>query len=114
MGQEYEQLADLFKAVAHPARLQILDLLRGGELCVCHIEAALGKRQAYVSQQLMALREAGLVASRRDGLQVYYWIADTRVESLLDLMYGSVERGHRAIDGCPCPRCHIVPIAAVQ
>jgi DNA-binding transcriptional ArsR family regulator len=42
----YDELALRFKALAHPVRLQILDMLRGGELCVCHIETALDKRQA--------------------------------------------------------------------
>jgi ArsR family transcriptional regulator len=106
MAQHYRQSADIFKAMAHPARLQILDLLRGGELCVCHIEAALNRRQAYVSQQLMALREAGLVESRRDGLQVYYRLADGRIDELLNLMHGPADQpGHTVIDGCPCPRC---------
>ena len=113
MEQPYDQLSDLFRALAHPARLQILDLLRGGELCVCHIEAALLKRQAYVSQQLMALREAGLVGSRRDGLQVYYWIADARVARLLDDMLGKSKAGVPAIDGCPCPSCSLVSIAEI-
>ncbi|MEW6406696.1 MAG: permease [Chloroflexota bacterium] len=43
----------------HPARLGILDLLREGEACVCHMEAVFGYRQAYISQQLMVLRDAG-------------------------------------------------------
>ncbi|MCA9911401.1 MAG: helix-turn-helix transcriptional regulator [Anaerolineae bacterium] len=110
MNAQYQPLADKFKALAHPARLQIVDLLRGGELCVCHIEAALGKRQAYVSQQLMALREAGVVESRRDGLQVYYWIVDPQVEALLDLLRGPLASGHHALDGCPCPQCSTVNV----
>ena len=55
---QYTVLAKQLKAMAHPARLQILDMLRHGEICVCHIERALNKRQAYVSQQLMVLRDA--------------------------------------------------------
>lgn len=110
LNSQYLSLADKFKALAHPARLQIVDLLRGGELCVCHIEAALGKRQAYVSQQLMALREAGLVESRRDGLQVYYWIADSQVIALLDLLRGPLADEHHVLDGCPCPKCTTVNV----
>ncbi|HEX2621311.1 MAG TPA: metalloregulator ArsR/SmtB family transcription factor [Phototrophicaceae bacterium] len=71
MDLSYEHLAELFKGLAHPIRLQILDLLREGEMGVCHIEAVLNKRQAYISQQLMMLRETGLVECRRDGLKVY-------------------------------------------
>ena len=44
---EYQERARLFYILSHPARLQILDILRGGEECVCHIQAMLGKRQAY-------------------------------------------------------------------
>lgn len=61
---DYTQPARWLKAMAHPTRLEILDILRRGEECVCHTEAALGRRQSYISQQLMALRDAGLVGSR--------------------------------------------------
>ncbi len=65
--QDYEAQVKIYKALAHPTRLAILDLLRDGEHCVCHLEAFLGLRQAYISQQLLILREAGLVQDRRDG-----------------------------------------------
>ena len=48
MAGRYTDATTRFKALAHPIRLQILDMLRGGEVCVCHMEAALGKRQAYI------------------------------------------------------------------
>ena len=106
---EYQKQAAFLKAAAHPVRLQILDMLRQGEICVCHIERAVHKRQAYISQQLMVLREAGLVGSRRDGLQVYYWIADPAVSDLLDLLCGPVEaHDHEVIAGCRCPACEAV------
>ena len=53
---DYDNLANLLKSIAHPVRLQIVDMLRQGEVCVCHIERSLDKRQAYISQQLMVLR----------------------------------------------------------
>jgi DNA-binding transcriptional ArsR family regulator len=115
MEPGYDDLANVFKALAHPVRLQILDLLRGGELCVCHIEAALNKRQAYISQQLMALREAGLVESRREGLQVYYRNTDPRIDRLLILMRGTpAKHGHTVIDGCPCPTCATIALAEIN
>jgi DNA-binding transcriptional ArsR family regulator len=55
MVARYTDATVRFKALAHPVRLQILDMLRSGEVCVCHMETALGKRQAYISQQLMVL-----------------------------------------------------------
>ncbi len=115
MESSYEQLAELFKGLAHPTRLQILDLLREGEMCVCHIEASLNKRQAYISQQLMTLREAGLVDSRRDGLQVYYRLNDQQMTDLLNLTFGTTRQASiQYVDGCPCPSCSIISIAQIQ
>jgi DNA-binding transcriptional ArsR family regulator len=115
MEMSYEHLAELFKGLAHPTRLQILDLLREGELCVCHIEASLNKRQAYVSQQLMSLREAGLVDSRRDGLQVYYRLSHPRTNELLNLMLGTTRKtGIQCVEGCPCPSCSVISLAKTQ
>lgn len=101
--------ARLFKALMHPVRLQILDLLRGGEECVCHLEAHLDQRQAYVSQQLAVLRKAGLVAIRRDGPNIFYRIDRPEVLTLLDTARAMVgdERAPatRPATSCPCPRC---------
>lgn len=88
MNSQYSDLAFLLKVLSHPTRLQILDLLRNGELCVCQIQAVLKKRQAYVSQQLMTLREAGLVETRKDGLQVFYRLSSPVVETLLTSVLG--------------------------
>lgn len=103
----YQQTAAIFKALSHPARLHILDILRDGERCVCHIEAALNKRQSYVSQQLMILREQSLVASRKDGMRVYYTLSSPVVSDILDLVLGD-NNDEVWIDGCPCPHCETV------
>lgn len=101
-----DELAELLKAMAHPTRLQILNMLRQGELCVCHIENALGKRQPYISQQLMVLRDCGAVESCKDGLQVYYRIGDARVLRLLDAALGEVDAARFiALPDCSCPAC---------
>ncbi len=101
-----EELASLLKAMAHPTRLQILSMLRQGELCVCHIENALGRRQPYISQQLMVLRDSGAVDSRKDGLQVYYRIRDPRVYRLLDAALGELDTSSfAALPDCSCPAC---------
>ena len=80
-----KELAFLFKALSHPRRLAILQALKDRELCVCEIEETLGLRQAYVSQQLTVLREAGLVCYRKDGWNVYYRIARSEVYALLEM-----------------------------
>ncbi len=103
---QYENTASKLKVMGHPVRLQILDMLRLGESCVCHIEQALGKRQAYVSQQLMTLRDAGLVESRKNGLQVYYRLDDEQVAELLILLLGQqTNNGLELLDDCSCPNC---------
>ena len=77
------------KTLSHPTRLAVLEILRDGEQCVCHMEAMLGLRQASISQQLMVLREAGLVSVRRDGLNMYYRVTRPQVFAVLD----ALERG---------------------
>ena len=103
-------LTPIFKSLAHPTRLAILDILRGQEQCVCHIEAVLGQRQAYISQHLMVLREAGLVADRRDGSRIYYRVVRPEVYQLLDSSAALLAQGEREsypakVENCPCPHC---------
>jgi ArsR family transcriptional regulator len=100
----YRAGADLFHLLSHQARLQILDELRKDEACVCHLQAVLGRPQAYVSQQLRVLRDADVVTDRRDGQLVYYRLADPQVSTMLDQVLGPA--GERTcVAGCPCPRC---------
>lgn len=80
---DHDHLAAFFKALAHPERLSILALLSDGECCVCELAARLGQRQAYVSQQLAVLRQAGLVTCRRAGWQIVYRLADDRILGLV-------------------------------
>ena len=111
----YESQAKLFKALMHPARLAILDILREGEQCVCHMECLLGYRQAYISQQLAVLREAGLLQDRRDGLNIYYSVARPEVYALTDQAARLApaapgDRRHSSklkgsTGNCPCPKC---------
>lgn len=111
----YEAIAAKLKVMGHPIRLQILDMLRHGEICVCHIETALGKRQAYISQHLMTLRDAGLVSARKDGLQVYYRLSDDAVTEVLNLLYGAPrDIGLVALADCKCPECSTVLITRIE
>lgn len=115
MVNSYNDTASKLKVMGHPVRLQILDMLRRGETCVCHIEQALDRRQAYISQQLMTLRDAGLVDSRKDGLQVYYRLTDDQMNDLLDLLVGPLtQNGLDVLDGCTCPSCSTVLITMIE
>lgn len=113
--EPYEDIAGLFKALAHPTRLAILHALAQGETCVCHLTALLRRRQPYISQQLMILRDAGLVSDRREGLMVYYRLSDARLAELIERAaevarpqgepVGLPEMISGPIAGCSCPQC---------
>lgn len=119
VAEKDESTATLFRVLMHPTRLAILDLLRHGEECVCHMEAHLGKRQAYISQQLMVLREAGLVQDRREGWNSYYYVVKPEVYAVIDaaralagVAVAANEPREQGVD-CPCPKCSPVAVAEV-
>jgi len=80
----YDLQIQIFKVLTHPSRLAILGILRDGEHCVCHMEAYLGLRQAYISQQLAVLREVELILDRRDGWNIYYRVINPQIYAVLD------------------------------
>jgi ArsR family transcriptional regulator len=116
----YAMTAEVHKALAHPTRLQILELLlEEGEACVCHMEARLDQRQAYISQQLAKLREVGLIEDRREGLNVFYALAVSGIDALLkdsrrlalnvarsdggELLFPTIRK--IPPEKCNCPKC---------
>jgi len=72
---DVQPITRLFKALGDETRLRIVALLSHGELCVCHVESALGLAQPTASRQLAVLRNAGVVSQRRVGSWVYYRLA---------------------------------------
>lgn len=107
------QISQLFKSLGDPFRVQLLLALAHQEACVCHLERLLGKRQAYISQHLMSLREVGLLTARREGKYIYYKLKD---RSLLKLVQRAAEvagvPNHRnelstrsRLKNCECPNC---------
>jgi DNA-binding transcriptional ArsR family regulator len=68
----YEMKADVFRAIAHPIRLAVMDCLRDGERCVCEITEIVGAERSNVSRHLAVMVRAGVLASRKEGLPVYY------------------------------------------
>ena len=64
--------AEVFKAMGHPLRLGVIDLLRDGEKCVCDIVDHLGTGMSNISKHLSLLKKAGIVTDRRDGLRIMY------------------------------------------
>lgn len=123
--QTSEQIAASLSALASPQRVAILLAIGNGEACVCHLEAALGWRQAYISQHLMALRKADILSDRREGRFVFYRLKKT---SLLDLVKNAAvlsgisgEAVSALINtsdypACECPQCApvLIPIPILK
>lgn len=78
----------MLKCIGHPIRLKIIELLdREGEQNVTAIYEALGIEQAVASQHLNLMRDKRILASRREGVNVYYRIDDTRVTRVIDCIH---------------------------
>lgn len=109
-----EQISAPLSMIAAPQRIAILLLIGKGEACVCHLEAALGWRQAYISQHLMALRKAEILQDRREGRYIFYSLKDA---SILDLITASATLSgltpetvsslinKQVNPSCECPQC---------
>jgi len=78
-------LAGVFKALAHPIRLQIVNLLRVGPRCVCEILPHLDSEQSNTSQHLAILRNQGIVESEREGTKVIYRLKTPEVLQIIEL-----------------------------
>jgi ArsR family transcriptional regulator, arsenate/arsenite/antimonite-responsive transcriptional repressor len=119
-----QPVASLLETISPLARLEILLAIGTGEACVCHLETALGLRQAYISQHLMALRKADILQDRREGRYGFYRLKET---SLLDLITVSARLtglsaeavskliNSRVNSSCECPQCSptLIPIASL-
>ena len=92
--------ANLFRALAHPMRLQILYRLLDGEVSVTGLEIELGLRQPNLSQQLGHLRDAELVTTRRELKSVWYSLADDRIRATVEALR-EFWAGHRRPQGYP-------------
>ena len=116
-----EKISAPLTAIASPQRIAILLAIGTGEACVCHLETALGWRQAYISQHLMSLRKADILQDRREGRYVFYRLKDA---SLLDLITVSARLSGLSAESvstlintqfhpsCECPQCVPVLIPA--
>jgi rhodanese-related sulfurtransferase len=108
----YEQFARAGKALANPARLELLDLLAQGERSVEELAAAAAMKVSNTSAQLRALARAGLVASRRDGVRIYYRLADQNVSAFV----GRVQdfAASRLADAEQAARSYLGDVAALE
>jgi DNA-binding transcriptional ArsR family regulator len=83
-------LNDAFKALADPTRREILRLLRGGEKTAGELARHFDMSKPSVSHHFAVLKQADLIASRREGQQIYYYLNTTALEDLLALTWGLV------------------------
>jgi ArsR family transcriptional regulator len=82
-----EKMAAVLKAIAHPDRLMIIEILAGGEKCVNKIVERLDSSQSLTSQHLNLMTDKGVLARRREGLHIYYRIANRDVLKILRCLF---------------------------
>jgi ArsR family transcriptional regulator len=112
-----QKIGEYLKVLGSPVRVKILLTIGYGEACVCHLEALLKKRQAYISQHLMVMRDAGILDTRREGKYIYYRVADDNLFELLGStakilnlppsLIPDAATSNPAI--CECPQCQTQP-----
>ena len=97
----FERQAQICKAFAHPGRLQILDLLGQGEMGVSDLQEALGISKTNTSQHLSILKSAGVIATRREGKQIYCSLAIPEVKQACQLirrvLQAQIAASHRLV-----------------
>jgi DNA-binding transcriptional ArsR family regulator len=112
--KDIRKASKILRVLGQADRIEILLAIGKGEACVCHLKAALKKRQAFISQHLKALREAKVLETRRDGRYIFYRVADKQVFDLIWLASSlaripvkglSPTKAGERVSGCECPKC---------
>lgn len=92
---DLDRAARLFHALSDPTRLAVMDMLRDGERCVCELQDEIGAAQSRLSFHLRVLKDAGLVADRKEGRWSYYTITPDAVAEVHDMAVAlEPRRGH--------------------
>jgi DNA-binding transcriptional ArsR family regulator len=76
--------SEVLKALAQPTRLKILEMLRGGERCICEIIPAINGEQSNISRHISVMQKSHLITTRKDGVKVMVKVRDPRVFEILD------------------------------
>lgn len=112
--KDIRKTSKTLRVLGQPDRIEILLAIGEGEACVCHLKATLKKRQAFISQHLMAMREANILKTRREGRYIFYRVADKGIFDLIQLAGGLVDiqgkalspaKAREKVSGCECPKC---------
>jgi len=93
--RRYELQAELISAVAHPIRVAVVDLLKDGEVCVCEIAERIGAERSNTSRHLAVMLRAGVVKTRKEGLQVFYSLRTPCVVNFLNCACQAIEENLR-------------------
>ncbi len=94
-----DSLVRIHKALAHPVRMRIVAMLRGGELCVCQVNAVIALAPSTISAHLGELRDAGLIAERKRGRWVHYRLAaEDAAEAALTALWPALKEDAQVAD----------------
>ena len=96
--EQYEKAANIFKALAHPARLLVVDQLQHGEMCVCDLQKMIGSDVSTVSKHLAMLRNLNIVSVRKEKNFVYYSLNLTCLSDVMSCLNNENGQGS-------CPHC---------
>lgn len=100
----YEAQAKIIKAMAHPSRLLIVDVLAKGERCVCEFQGMIGADMSTVSKHLSVLKNAGIIGDRRSGTNIYYYLRVPCVMNFLgcveEVMQSNLKSQNEAVRAC--------------
>jgi len=88
MAVSYEEISEMFKALAHPARLKIVIGLLKDECNVAQIQKVLGLPQSTISQHLRVLKNADVIKGRKEGTKTCYRVVDKRVRKIVKIFKG--------------------------
>ncbi len=104
--RQLKKEAMVFKAMAHPSRLAVVEALACGERCVCELQELVGSDMSTVSRHLSVLRQAGVISDSKRGTWVYYSLALPCVTTFL----GCLRHPERSSG---CARCAGEPVAGI-
>lgn len=100
MAIKYNMYSELLKALSHPTRIAILELLKSeDQLCVCVINEALNLEQSNISQHLKVLKNCGILTSHKEGLKVMYQVVYPEVYDILALCNKILLEQHKSQAG---------------
>lgn len=90
--KELEPLAGVFKALGHPVRLMIVEMLMGGERCVCELQSGSGRDMSTISSHLNVLKSNGVVSCQQRGKNVYYELCCPCIEKIFSCLKETVSQ----------------------